>query len=212
MKIVSIMPIKLNNERCPGKNTKLLGDTPLLCHMLNTIMRMNSIQDVYVYCSDKSICEFLPSGASFLQRPSELDSPSVGFTQIFDAFRREIPADIYVWALATTPFVTLDTANECVAAVSGGEYDSALCAQRIGHFLWKDGQPLNFDPTNLPRTQDLPLVWLEGGSFYVFNRIIFEKYRRRVGPNPYFKEVSLREAVDINTEEDFRLAEALLHW
>ena len=30
MSIIAIMPIKLQNERLPGKNTKLLGDKPLL--------------------------------------------------------------------------------------------------------------------------------------------------------------------------------------
>ena len=29
-RIVAIMPIKLQNERLPGKNTKKLGDKPLL--------------------------------------------------------------------------------------------------------------------------------------------------------------------------------------
>ena len=30
MKIVAVMPIKMNNERLPGKNTKILGGKPLL--------------------------------------------------------------------------------------------------------------------------------------------------------------------------------------
>ena len=37
MKIVAIMPIKLNNERLPGKNTKLLGNVPLMDYELESL-------------------------------------------------------------------------------------------------------------------------------------------------------------------------------
>ena len=39
---------------------------------------------------------------------------------------------------------------------------------------------------------------------------VFEKYHRRIGKNPYIKEVSFKEAVDINNPEDFDLAIAML--
>ena len=32
-----MVPIKLNNERLPGKNIKLLGDKPLINYMLPTL-------------------------------------------------------------------------------------------------------------------------------------------------------------------------------
>ena len=37
MRIVAIMPIKLKNERCPGKNTRQLGDKPLLQYELDSL-------------------------------------------------------------------------------------------------------------------------------------------------------------------------------
>ena len=37
MKVVAIMPIKLHNERCPGKNTRLLGVKPLLQYELDAL-------------------------------------------------------------------------------------------------------------------------------------------------------------------------------
>ena len=39
MRIVAIMPIKLHNERCPGKNTRILGDKPLLQYELSNLKR-----------------------------------------------------------------------------------------------------------------------------------------------------------------------------
>lgn len=209
MRIAAIMPIKLNNERLPGKNTMLLGGKPLLQHELLSLQKTGLTDEIYVYCSDATVCPFLPEGVQFLKRDSNLDLPTSNFTQIFEAFSKEIAADIYVYAHATAPYITVETMRECIEAVKSGAYDSAFCAVKIQDFLWKDGEPLNFDAANLPRSQDLESVYRETSGVYVFTKEVFETMHRRIGRKPFIKEVSFREAVDINTAEDFRLAEAL---
>ncbi len=210
MRIVAVMPIKLKNERLPGKNTMLLGDKPLLQYELLSLEETGLVDEIIVYCSDEAVVPYLPSGIRFLKRSEELDQPSSNFTQIFSEFMRDVDADIYVYAHATAPFVTVETMRECIGAVKGSEYDSAFCAANIQDFLWQDGRPLNFDAGNLPRSQDLQPIYRETSGVYVFTKRCFEKYRRRIGIKPYIKEVSYREAVDINTAEDFQLAESML--
>ncbi len=210
MKMIAVMPIKLNNERLPGKNTKLLGRRPLMLHMLDSLKRTGLMDMIYVYCSQDSIKEYLPDGAVFLKRPAFLDLPSSNFTQIFEHFCASIDADLYVYAHATAPFVKEDTIEECICAVRDGGYDSAFCASKIQDYLWKDGKALNFDAADLPRSQDLEPIYRETSGIYVFKKGVFKKYHRRIGEHPYIKEVSYKEAVDINRPEDFRLAEALL--
>ena len=211
MKIVALMPIKLNNARLPGKNTMLLGGKPLIQYQLSTLLKVKGLDSINVYCSSEEIKPYLPEGITFLKRPKVLDEPTSNFTQIFTQFMRTVDADIYVFDHATAPFISLETVNECLSAVVGGQYDSAFCATKIQDFLWQDGQPLNFDATNLPRSQDIKPIYRETSGVYVFVKEVFEKYRRRIGVHPYVKEVSFREAVDINTKEDFSLAEALLN-
>lgn len=206
-RIVAIMPIKLNNERLPGKNTMLLGGKPLLCHELDTLKEISELDGIYVYCSDASVRDFLPDGIALKTRDRMLDLPTSNFTQIFDAFMKEERADIYVYAHATAPFIKKETMDECIRAVTSGEYDSAFCASKIQDFLWQNGEALNFDAENIPRSQDLAPIYRETSGIYVFTRKVFEKYRRRVGQNPYIKEVSFRESIDINTPEDFEIAE-----
>lgn len=209
MKTVAIMPIKLNNERLPGKNTMLLGGKPLLQHQLLAVQKTGLADEVFVYCSDEAICPYLPEEIQFLKRSAELDLPTSNFTQIFSAFSQTVPADIYVYVHATAPFITTETISECIRAVQSGEHDSAFCAVKIQDFLWKDGEPLNFDAENLPRSQDLEPIYRETSGVYVFTKEVFETYHRRIGKTPFIKEVSVKEAVDINHSEDFRLAEAL---
>lgn len=209
--IVAIMPIKLNNERCPGKNTRLLGEKPLLQYELDSLKETKLCDSINVYCSNEGIIPFLPKGINYIKRPEFLDLPTSNFTQIFDNFMNTKTADIYVYAHATAPFITVETMKECIEAVKSGEYDSAFCAVKLQEYLWQDGEPLNFDASNLPRTQDLKPIFQETSGVYVFTKEVYEKYRRRIGKKPYIKEVSFREAVDIDTPEDFELAEALVH-
>lgn len=211
MKVIAVMPIKLNNERLPGKNTMFLGEKPLLQHQLLAMQQTGLADEIYVYCSDEAVCPYLPDGIRFLKRPAELDLPSSNFTQIFSAFSSIVPAEIYVYVHATAPFITQRTMIECIQAVCSKEYDSAFCAVKIQDFLWKGGEPLNFDAANIPRSQDLEPIYRETSGVYVFTRGVFETYHRRIGKKPFIKEVSFKEAVDINNPEDFRLAEAMVN-
>lgn len=211
MKTVAIMPIKLNNERLPGKNTMDLGGKPLLQHQLLAMQKTGLADEIYVYCSDEAVCPYLPEGIRFLKRPAKLDLPTSNFTQIFSSFSSAVPADIYAYVHATAPFITPQTMTECIRAVQSGEFDSAFCAVKIQDFLWKDGEPLNFDAANVPRSQDLEPIYRETSGVYVFTKEVFEVCRRRIGKKPYIKEVSFKEAVDINNPEDFRLAEAMVN-
>lgn len=211
MTTIAIMPIKLINERCPGKNTRMLGTKPLLQYELDSLKETGLCNSINVFCSSEDVVPFLPDGVSFVKRPEYLDLPTFNFTQIFTLFMEQNDADIYVYAHATAPFITVDTMKQCIEAVQSGEYDSAFCALKIQDYLWQDGEPLNFDATNLPRTQDLKPIYQETSGVYVFTKEVFEKYHRRIGKKPFIKEVSFKEAVDIDNPEDFYLAEALVN-
>ncbi|MBQ2661090.1 MAG: acylneuraminate cytidylyltransferase family protein [Clostridia bacterium] len=210
MKIAACVPIKLNNERCPGKNTRMLGDKPLIAYVLDELSRVELLDEVYVFCSSEEIKPYLSGKAQHLVRPKYLDEPTSNFSQIFREFMNTVDADIYVYAHATAPFVKAETMTTCIEKVMSGEYDSSFTAVKIQDFLWKDGKPLNFDAENMPRSQDIEPIYRETSGVYAFTKETFERLSRRVGDKPYIIEVDAKEAVDINTEEDFTYAEKML--
>ena len=211
MKIVAIIPIKLNNERLPGKNTMLLGGKPLISYCLSELLNVKKINNIFVYCSSENIIPYLPAGVTFLKRSEHLDSNRTNFTQIFQEFSNSIISDIYIYAHATAPFVKKETIKKGLDAVISGRYDSAFCAEKIQDYLWKDGNPLNFNAQNLPRSQDLPVIFRETSGVYIFTKDVFQKYQRRIGVNPYIIELDKKESIDINTEADFKFAENMLN-
>ena len=183
----------------------------MLQHELDGLKSTNLIESINVFCSNEDVIPFLPEGVNFVKRPEYLDLPTSNFNQIFEAFMDTMNADIYVYAHATAPFISVETMKECIEAVMSGEYDSAFCAVKLQDYLWQNGEPLNFDASNLPRTQDLLPIYQETSGVYVFRKETYEKYRRRIGRKPFIKEVSFKESVDIDNPEDFELAEALVN-
>ena len=58
MKVVAYIPIKLNNERTPGKNTRRFFDgNSILEIMQKTLLTVNGIDEIYVFCSNESVKE-----------------------------------------------------------------------------------------------------------------------------------------------------------
>jgi N-acylneuraminate cytidylyltransferase len=75
---------------------------------------------------------------------------------------------------------------------------------------WQDGSPVNHNPNELLRTQDLPPVFEENSNFYIFSKTSFlNAGKKRIGGNPQMFEVNKIEAVDIDNPEDFIIAEKL---
>ncbi|HEC2874168.1 TPA: cytidylyltransferase domain-containing protein [Campylobacter jejuni] len=210
MKIVAIMPIKLDNKRCPNKNIRLLNQKPLLQYNLEVLKRINSIDAIYVYCSDKKINNFIDDDIIFLERSKKLDEDNTNFTEIFQEFMNTIEADIYIYSHATAPFLKESSILKCLENVIKNGYDSSFTVTKIQDYLWTSGfKPLNFNPMLISRSQDLDVIYRETSGVYVFKKEVFVKYKKRVGVNPKAVEVSFVESIDINTEEDFELASVI---
>lgn len=210
MKVVAFVPLKLNNERLPGKNLKQLADgTPLLSCILNTLLQVKRLDGIYVYCSDESVVEHLPSGISYLSRSKELDRSETKINEVLQSFASDVQADVYVLAHATAPFVSADSINRGIERVVSGSNDCALTVLKTQEFLWQHGRPVNYRLDAVPRTQDLEPVFVETTGLYVYTRELIMERNVRVGDSPYLIEISKIESVDVNEPIDFEIANAI---
>lgn len=210
MKTVAIVPIKMNNERLSGKNTKSFdnGD-PLITYVLKSLSDVKNIDEIYVFCSNEEICEYLPDNVKFLKREEWLDLPTTSITDVLTSFAENVDADIYVLSHATAPFIKSVSIEKGILAVQSGEYDSALSVSKVQEFLWKDNKPFNYNLERVPRTQDLDVMYSETSGFFIYTKDLMLKEHRRVGHKPYLVEVSKIEACDIDEPEDFEIANAI---
>jgi CMP-N-acetylneuraminic acid synthetase len=210
MKTVAFVPMKLNNERLPGKNTlPFRNNRPMFYSIVGALQGVSAIDDVYVYCSDTAIATSLPEGVKFVRRSSALDQSTTKINEVISAFANDVQADTYILAHATAPFLGSASIARLVDSVNTGRHDSALTVLALREFLWRDGSPLNYDPESIPRTQDLPAIHAETSGAWAFGRELAVQ-GLRVGKRAALIEVSRIEAIDINEPIDFAIAEAVL--
>ena len=208
MKIVAIVPMKLNNRRLPQKNTKrFTNGKPLCSYILSTLLEIDKIDEVYVYCSNPEIKEFIPNKVKFLQRSESLDKDTTSMTEVLTCFTKEVPADIYVMTHTTAPFISKESIQKGLESVVSGKYDSSFAAKKLQDFLWMEGKPFNYTLDNIPRTQDLQPIYEETSGFYIYTHDVMTELHRRIGENLFIVEIGEIESIDIDEAEDFIIAE-----
>lgn len=210
MKIVAVVPMKLNNKRLPQKNTKsFTNGKPLCWYILSTLTKISEIDEIYVYCSNPDIREYIPDGVKYLERRVTLDQDTTKMNEVLQCFADEVEADIYVMTHTTAPFIKPESIRKGLDAVSSGKFDSSFAAKKLQDFIWKDGNPYNYSLDSIPRTQDLPVMYQETSGFYIYKKDIITQMNRRIGNKPYIVEVGEIESVDIDEAEDFVIADAI---
>ena len=177
--------------------------------ILSTLLKINEIEEVYVYCSNPDIKKYIPEDVNYLKRSEDLDQDSTKMNEVLQAFAREIPSDIYVMTHTTAPFIKSSSIKKGLEAVLSGDFDSSFAVKKLQDFLWKDGRPFNYELDNIPRTQDLPPLFEETSGFYIYKSNIITNLNRRIGQKPFLVEVSEIESIDIDEPEDFKIADAI---
>ena len=141
--VVAFVPIRLNSQRVPNKSVVELGGRPLFCWCLAQLDTLGV--PVYVYSSTCShlerLMDFTASNVRFLDRDRRFDDDLTTGIEIYRAFREDVPADVYLLAHATSPFVTAATYAKCIAAVTSGA-DSSATVREIKSFAWYEDRPL----------------------------------------------------------------------
>lgn len=209
MKVVSFIPIKLNNQRLPGKNLMELEGRPLCDYIFDTVGQIDTIDEKYVYCSDDAIRKYIPKGLQFLKRAPYLDGFQVKGLEIIEYFIRDVDADVYVLTHVTQPFTKAESIRKALDKVLYEGYDSAFSCVKIQDYCWYQGKPFNYDMKDIVTTQNLEPIYMETGAFFIFRKEVFTELHQRIGKNPYMCIIDQFEAVDIDEAEDFEFAKAV---
>jgi CMP-N-acetylneuraminic acid synthetase len=210
MKVVAMIPVKLNSQRFPGKNFKHFDDgTPLIHLVQKAVLGSANTDEAYIYCSANDVKPYILEGICLMKRDKSLDLDTVNSNDLLREFIQKVDADIYYTTHVTAPFTRSASLDKCISAVMGGDYDSAFMAEKIQRFVWQNESPLNFDPDNIVRTQDLEPLYVETSNAFVFHKSVFAKYHRRVGRKPYIHECTTEEGIDIDYPDDFMIANAI---
>jgi CMP-N-acetylneuraminic acid synthetase len=214
-RIVALVPMRHESERVPGKNYRPMQGQPLYRHIVAALQGCPDIAQIVIDTDSPTVKEDAAKAfpdVTVLDRPEHLRDGNIPMNDVLLNDVRQVPADLYLQTHSTNPLLRPATIQRAIRDFrEHPEHDSLFSVTRIQARLWSaDSKPLNHDPAVLLRTQDLPPVYLENSCLYLFTRELLEERGTRIGANPLLFEIDADEASDIDTEQDFRMVEALM--
>lgn len=213
--IVALVPMRHHSQRVPGKNYRLLAGKPLYQHILATLLTVPEIGQVVVDTDSEPIMEGVRQNfpqVKLLPRPAHLCADTVPMNEILLYDTAQVQADFYLQTHSTNPLLQAATISRAIQTFLSKypRYDSLFSVTRWQTRLYdQHGRAINHNPDELLQTQDLPPVYEENSCIYIFNRQNLLKRHHRIGERPLLFEIPRLEAVDIDEEEDFVIAESL---
>jgi len=214
-KIAALVPMRHSSERVPGKNYRDFAGVPLYHRIVRSLLDCSLIDEVVIDTDSPVIFEdaskHFPE-VKLLERPEHLRAGTVPMNDVLLNDVKQVEADYYLQTHSTNPLLRSPTIQQAVETFldSYPMYDSLFGVTRWQTRLW-DGlaRAVNHNPNILLRTQDLPPIYEENSCLYIFTRNILESKHNRIGDRPFLFEIDRIEAVDIDEELDFQLAEFL---
>lgn len=215
-KVVALLPMKANSERVQGKNFKLLAGKPLFQWILDALLSDKNIDQVVINTDAKNI--LIESGLQesdrvvIRERKPELCGDLVSMNLILADDIEHVPADTYLMTHTTNPLITGNTISDALNQYHNNidKYDSLFSVNKVQtRFYRVDMTPVNHDPDNLIRTQDLEPWFEENSCLFIFSAASFSLTNARIGSNPMMYITPALESVDIDEPEDWEMACAL---
>jgi CMP-N-acetylneuraminic acid synthetase len=214
-RIVALVPMRHSSERVPGKNYRPLGGRPLFHHIVESLLASELVASVVIDTDSDlisaEVSETFPD-VTVLSRPESLLGGDVPMNDILLHDVSCIDADYYLQTHSTNPFLRASTIDAALREFldQRGRYDSLFSVTPLQTRLWwPDGSAVNHDPQVLLRTQDLPPILEENSCLYVFDRATLERRKNRIGDRPLLYRLDPAEAIDIDDERDWKIAESL---
>jgi N-acylneuraminate cytidylyltransferase len=217
MKLTALLPMKGTSERVPNKNMRNFDGKPLYHAIMNSLLASKYIDKVVINTDSEIIADDTKKNFGdrvvIIDRLVEIQGGDVSMNVIIDYDLNQLDGEHFLQTHSTNPLLRVETIDKAIEKYFDGleKFDSLFGVTKVQtRFYDKDANPINHNPEELLRTQDLEPLYEENSNFYIFSKKSFEKAgKKRIGLKPQIFEVNKLEAVDIDEPEDFILAELL---
>lgn len=226
-KILAVIPARCGSKRIVKKNIRPLGGKPLIEWTISAAIDSN-ILDILVSTDDPEIANLARELGLTIPwlRPGHLSTDNASSIDVLahalDWYQHnKSDVDAVIMLQPTSPFRTADSIRSAVnvffeqqimnkapvISVSPLNTNIEWCFKKDGDTL----EPVNGWAPFSKRSQDLANYYTLNGSIYILNPvdILSKKQIVRSGFIPYFID-DFKESIDIDTENDWLLAESIL--
>lgn len=215
-KIIAMIPARMGSKRIPKKNIRYMLDKPLIQYPIDLAKACNGFDSIWVNTESDAlgkVCEKL--GANFHKRPDELANDKATNRDFTYEFLKKHECDYVVMINPTSPALRLETLTKFIEFLNAGDYDTIMSVQSVQAESFYMGEKINFTGEDKIPSQDLEPVESVIWALTAWKRDTFIRLQES-GECPIFGGKMGRfvipkdESADLDTEEDWRVAEAAL--
>lgn len=220
MSSLAIIPARGGSKRIPRKNIRPFLGKPIVAYVINAGLQSGLFSDVMVSTDDAEIADVARQyGASvpFLrgaQTAGDLATTADVLREVLGQYEQRGQVFDYACCLyPTAPFVTPDLLRLAFSTLTDHPFDTVYPVQRFSFPVQRavrlvDGRVDWLQPEHaLTRSQDLEPAYHDAGQFYFFDVTAFQRNHRLITDNSGGVVIAEMDAHDIDTEEDWRVAE-----
>ncbi len=220
MKNLAIIPARGKSKRIPRKNIKEFLGKPIIAYSIEAALKSELFNEIMVSTEDKEISQVaIQYGAKvpFL-RSEKTANDYAGLSdviiEVLEQYKKQkIEFDNVCCILATAPFLTPEDIITSYQTLIDNDFDSVFPVVKYS-FPIQRAMQFNCDkikmiwPENYTkRSQDLKPSFHDAGLFYWIRPAVILKENRLWTYNTFAIEISELLAQDIDTPEDWRIAE-----
>lgn len=216
MGVVAIIPARGGSKGVPGKNLRRVGGRTLVARAIDAATASRLIDRVVVSTDDPAIAlEARAAGAEVVLRPADLSGDTASSeSALLHALDKLKPAPrVLAFIQATSPFIDAGDLDAAIDRVLSNDADSVFSGVESHTFLWKQGTEgatgINHDSAVRLRRQEREAEFAETGAFYVMRTAGFRQAGHRFFGRVAVCVVDTVRAIEIDTEADLRMAQAL---
>lgn len=214
--------MKAHSARVTSKNFRNIAGKPLFRWILDTLAATSEIDRIVINTDARAILADngledgdYDSKVLIRDRKPEICGDFVSMNLVLEDDINNVDSDYFFMTHTTNPLLESKTISAMIDTFLRGEEkgdaDSLFTVNRHQtRFYSPDGIPINHDPDNLIRTQDLPPYLEENSVGYLFTPASFKKTGARIGDRPAMFETPSLQSVDIDEPADWYMAESLL--
>jgi N-acylneuraminate cytidylyltransferase len=217
---IAIIPARGGSKRIPRKNIKDFLGKPIIAYSIKAALESKLFEEVMVSTDDEEIAEIARKyGANvpFTRSRENANDYATTFdvlVEVFEAYKNLSKTfDVGCCIYPTAPFISAETLQKAFDLLQTQNLDSVYPVQKFSFppqrgVIFQDNKLRWQSPENAQaRSQDLTPLYHDVGQFYFFKTEKLIKNRSILTENTNGIVISEMDAHDIDTEEDWQVAE-----
>jgi YrbI family 3-deoxy-D-manno-octulosonate 8-phosphate phosphatase len=211
-KITAVIPVRSGSTRCKNKNIRDFGDTNLLKRKIEILKQVDEIDEILVSSNcDKMLKIASDLGVSTHKRDEKYSNSACSGKDVYVELAKNINNEIMLYTHCVAPFVTIDYYKKCIYEWKNKDdlNNSVNTVNKSQHFQWYNNKPINYDFSNTPQSQNLPIYHTPNFGINIIKTKDVLKYKNIVGKNPKFVTSSSIVGIDIDYPDEFVISELL---